>query len=454
VAATLLLWRLGERPLWLDEALTIANAEVPLFRIAELNGGNMVGYYAVVGEIDALRSSEFWLRVPSVIGMLAAVPVFAAIARRLADDRLAIIAVVLFALHPYVIEYGRVARSYTLVLLATLVSWWAFMELQRRASWRHAVVLTLATVAAAYLHLLALTLVPAQAAVALTTRRDRARDLRFGTSVLVTLVASTPLAFWALNPAASGPDWVRPTSFVQVLYGVSILAGSGHALSYTAVLFPAALLGAVVAVRSYGLRRAVPLAWAVVPIMTLAAISVWRPMFVSRYLIGVVPALVILAVLSVKLFTSSSSRVVWSGVLLSGALLGAASTQAPFDGADWRQAASALAQHPDDYAIIVPFDRTRTHLDLYWRWNPAQQPPEVLYPEGSAGAPRRLYGERELVDIDPAAHPRVLVLFDSSSDIQDPAVDRAVDVLTGLGYTTRGEESIAPRVTGVVLEMD
>ncbi|HEV3401759.1 MAG TPA: glycosyltransferase family 39 protein, partial [Acidimicrobiales bacterium] len=134
--------------LWLDEALSVSIAELPLGSIAEAlrhDGAPPLYYLLLHGWMELFGTSPMAVRALSGIFAVAAIPLVWVAGRRLGGPKVAVTAALLMAASPFAIQYGTEARMYSLVVLLTLAGWLAFDDLLRRFSWSRAVVLALAS---------------------------------------------------------------------------------------------------------------------------------------------------------------------------------------------------------------------------------------------------------------------------------------------------------------------
>ena len=126
--------------LWLDEALTVNVARLPLGDIAGAlrhDGAPPLYYYLLHGWIQLFGESDFAVRSLSAVFGVATLPVMWVAARRLGGRAVAWTAVVLLATSPFAIRYGTEARMYTLVTLLTLVGYLALVAvLESPTPWR------------------------------------------------------------------------------------------------------------------------------------------------------------------------------------------------------------------------------------------------------------------------------------------------------------------------------
>jgi uncharacterized membrane protein len=236
VGAALRFWRIGSKPLWLDELVTAliclgrGPGAVPIgvaFPLARLTEMFSVNADAMWRDLVALLRdplvqhthpplfyvvSHEWLAwvqpslldlawttrvVAAAFGVLA-IPVAYAAAREAFDRETGLVAAALAAVSPYAVMLGQEARNYTLPLLITTCSLWATLAVvnrlenrrRRRAWW---VLWIVSTVAGLYAHYFA-ALASAAQVIVLAVATLRARSRRDAVA-LVTAVAVVGLAF-------------------------------------------------------------------------------------------------------------------------------------------------------------------------------------------------------------------------------------------------------------------
>ena len=107
-------YKLGEWSFWIDEVITLRQAE-PL---DVLDVFQQPAYRALTGSaLDLFGVSEWSARmVPALVGVIT-IPVLYFIARRIFDDRVAMISSFLLAIAPWHIYWSQNARFYTILLL-------------------------------------------------------------------------------------------------------------------------------------------------------------------------------------------------------------------------------------------------------------------------------------------------------------------------------------------------
>lgn len=302
--AALLRFRfLARKSFWFDECFSVEIARLPwndFGRLLWRREANMSLYYLLLRGWLHFGSSPFFIRSLSVIFSVATLPAIFWLACKLFDRRVGLIAVALIVCNAYHIRYAQEARSYSLfVLLATLSSGF-FVAALREPSRRLRAGYVLSSVLAVYAHLYSLLLLAAQwlsvrrSAISLATRRSW---IWIGT-------ASLPLVIFAAKTGAGPIGWIqRPGLHDLIDFAERICGNDGIVL---VLIYASASLAAVRPLENFKRifscdsrweiwRLRFLLIWLVVPAGLCALLSLARPLFLGRYFIFCLPALVILA---------------------------------------------------------------------------------------------------------------------------------------------------------------
>ena len=310
-AAVLRFSYLERKPFWFDECFSVEVARLSWQNLLHLlwrREANMSLYYLMLRGWLHFGSSPFFVRSLSAIVSLATLPALFWLARKLFDSRVALIAVALLSFNAYHIRYAQEARSYSLfVLLATLSSGF-FVAAFREPSSRNRRTYILASVLAAYAHLYALLML---AAHCLSLRGPCAK--RMGSNGLRRAwiwigLASLPLVIFAAKTGAGPIRWIQRPSLRDLLEFAEHI--SGNAGLPLLLLYAAACLIAIIPPKMMRIFRTEPdtaetdwavwrlrflLVWLLFPVALTLLLSLARPLFLGRYFIFCLPALVILA---------------------------------------------------------------------------------------------------------------------------------------------------------------
>jgi mannosyltransferase len=307
-AAVLRFSYLGRKPFWFDECFSVEVARLSwrnLVRLLWRREANMALYYLMLRGWLHFGSSPVFIRSLSVIVSLATLPAIFWLARKLFDSRVALIAVALITFNAYHIRYAQEARSYSLfVLLATLASGF-FVAAFREPSSPNRRTYILASVLAAYAHLYALLML---AAHWLSLRGPRAQHGLRRAWIWIGL-ASLPLVIFAAKTGAGPIRWIQRPSLRDLLEFAEHI--SGNAGLPLLLLYAAVCLIAIIPpqkmMKIFGTepdraetdwdlwRLRFLLVWLFFPVTLTLLLSLARPLFLGRYFIFCLPALVILA---------------------------------------------------------------------------------------------------------------------------------------------------------------
>jgi mannosyltransferase len=181
--------------LWLDEALSVNLAHLPLGQIPDAlrhDGAPPLYYVLLHGWMAVFGTGTVAVRALSGIFAVAALPLIWVAGRRLGGPRVAGAALLLLSASPFAVRYGTEARMYPMLVVLALVGWLAYSDLLERFTWSRAVVLALTTGLAVLTHYWSFYLLAV--AVAAAFRRVRRGPKRVEAKrILVVLAAGCAL---------------------------------------------------------------------------------------------------------------------------------------------------------------------------------------------------------------------------------------------------------------------
>jgi mannosyltransferase len=343
-AAAIRLLHLVSKPFWFDECFSVEVARIRWSDFLHLlwwREANMSLYYALLRIWLSVNQhyvqSPFFIRSLSVVIAAATLPAIYWLAGLLYDRRVALIAAALFTFNAYSVRYAQEARSYALfLLLATLSSGFliSFLREPVRRNWRGYV---LVSILAVYAHFYALLLVAAQWMVVRWWDSDRqaaadssAWSVGLRRAWIVIGLAVLPLLVFVAKTGAGPIRWIPRPGVRDVLEFYEHLAGgnnSGLLLIYAVACVAAVMpLGKKLFVRSQSRetcwetwRAQFLLVWLILPVLLTVLLSFARPVFLGRYMIFCLPALLILVAAGLaRLRTAWLLAAVLSGILLLG----------------------------------------------------------------------------------------------------------------------------------------
>jgi mannosyltransferase len=328
------LYQLGQPSLWVDEASTYA-------AVSRSYGALVLEhhwiYYSLMKPWTALAgTSEVALRLPSVIIAAVACALLVVLGNRLLGRPIGSIAGVVLALNPFVVQWSQQARSYSIVLLLSIVVTAAWAYMRAADSTRRWALYTAA------LGLFVL-VQPLSAGLMAAAQFAAARGFRLRivmSGVAVVLATSLFLLGVAERDSKGGTlVWNVDPTLGSISHAVVELGG---AMGVGVVL---AGIGLVVVRR----ERLLLAAWAVLPLaLSIAATPVGK-IFVDRYLIVSTPAFALLVAATVD-----RARGVWRwgalAAFAAGTVAGLALWYSPdgsqnWRGEDWKAATTFAMRH-------------------------------------------------------------------------------------------------------------
>ena len=411
--------RLGERAIWLDEALTFYIAHQPIPEFVTLVQGDWHPFlhYLFMWVWLKFGDSEFWFRLSSVLCFVFTVPVVYVMGRALHGRRAGLYAAWLAATAPFLIRYAQEARMYALLtLLCSLALMCAALIISRQSDrpppaigsglrgrrrqsgmpssghgWGDDLLwgLYIISVLGAMLTLHVAVLLPVITAfiflVAIAAeprfRRRRLRNLIIANAAILALYASSiPELLANFNQAVS--PWAPPLPW-RIRVGLLTVYGNEHLHDQAAAMVALSLIAL------WGWRRRKDWRWIgfaligsiALPLMLLMLVNVASGrIFLPRIFIwAVIPFIAACAAGLARLPWANLRRVVLIGLLL-GNLYGVLNAhllpelyQGPRD-EPWHRIAQSLARVvADDGAVLLCPHFIVQPFNYYWRRHPREQ---------------------------------------------------------------------------------
>jgi mannosyltransferase len=394
LAAGLRFHRLAARTFWFDEGVSAAIARLDWYnfgRILWRREANMSLYYLLLRGWLHFGQSEFWVRTLSVLLAVATVPLLYALGRTLFDRRTGMIAATLLAVNAYHVRYSQEARSYSLMVLLCVACSLYFLKLLELPSRRNRVAYVLLATAAVYAHFYSGLLVVAQwLSLLLVDRESVPQQVRKDWRWIALLVA--PILVFVATTGAGPLRWIeRPGGKTLWQLGLRLAGNDGAVLL---ALYGVAVLAAAIQSKQDKSRRSGSAAWRyrflllwlLFPIVSVFVLSAIRPLFLPRYFLLCLPALLLLAAAGLGRIRSPWIMTGATLVLVVLSLQGTASYyRQDFEDVErenWRAATEYILTNsrPGDAVMFhVPMGRMPYEYYQSLRPGPAAGP-AVLYP--------------------------------------------------------------------------
>jgi len=397
VAAVLRFHSLAAKSFWFDEGVSVAIARLDWYNFARIlwrREANMSLYYFLLHYWVHFGGSEFFIRSLSVFFAIASVPVIFLLGGRLLDSRIGLIAAALLAVNAYHVQYSQEARSYSLMVLLCSLSSLYFLKCLSHPTRRNRAAYVVSSALAVYAQFFSGLLVIAQwISLSFLDRENADPQTNAKTTSgwrWIALLVSPVVAFVATT--GTGPlRWVqRPGLNDLWIFGLHLAGNGGPWLLFA---YAAACLAALRPVwRTHRLRR-VPwefwryrflMCWLLFPLLLTLGLSLVKPLFVPRYLIFCLPALLLLVACGVTRLRSAWLIALAVSVLFVFSLRGTdryyeQDLDIPRD--DWRSATRYLLDHyQTGDALLFHVPMGRMPYEFYRSLAPASAAPAVLYP--------------------------------------------------------------------------
>jgi uncharacterized membrane protein len=409
LAAALRVFQLGEQSLWYDELTTWNRAVIPLDEMfADLFAvrTHTPLYFLLMRGWAAIGEGEFVLRYFSTMWGILGVGLIYRLGVQVGGRRAGLMAAFLLAISPFHIWYSQEARMYTMLATLAIFANWCLLMLMRRERPLLWMVYVLTLTLFLYTHFLAFLLPVAHYAyLSIHYRRLRAFFLKWlaAAAAAVALFAVWPgamLLTGGFREAKFG-NWIAPAGLFEpfnTLLSLSIGPSIDPAspapylalglflifLVHGAIRFCRRLPSTAAGTRvREALDYRLLLFWCGIPILILYLISLnWpipekRSVYVDRYLIMALPALLVAVAWGLAALSEKSSRR-WLGPVallliasLSAATLSNLYGKPDYWREDWRSAVAVLRESAE--ADDVFMGRPAHMLPLsYYGWDEVQ----------------------------------------------------------------------------------
>jgi mannosyltransferase len=317
------------------------------------------------------------LRTPSVLAFAAAVPALWLAGRRLFDERTGLLAALLFALNGFALQYAQQSRGYMLATMlcayaAALLAQYVFAPRRwSRVGW------IAVSALAIYAHGFAVLAIAAQVAALWFLPVRRRRDLHWIRNGLLIALCAAPALLAPLLQVNSGEFGYSAKPGIADLRDL-VWSMSGRTASAVPVIGLGIVIALAAAARALrnsrhsddAFRFAMPLLWMIVPSAVLLSGSYLHPIWLDRYVLWSVGAVVLLAAYGLTRIAPKHAIVV-AAVFVVAAGLSARGVlkwyrEPPYQ--DYHSAMTELAARvrPGDAIIFSP-DEARLSATFYLR---------------------------------------------------------------------------------------
>jgi mannosyltransferase len=371
VAAFLSFYNIEKRSIWYDEAFSIAYSSLNWSGLwAHIRGqeANMCFYSVLLKLWLLMGSNEFAVRSLSAVFAVTTVPVVYLIGKRLFNVLVGLTASWLLSVNPFFIRYAQEARSYSLVLCLVCISTYFFIKSIQEKSGKNWAIYVVISVLAVYAHFFAALVILSHAvSILFLDRKDipSLRELFIIGCVLVLFLV--PFGYLIVSTDSGQVSWIPELSAKSLPDLFMNLAGREEKpiaiLSLFLSLF--GLIGLFRMRRNPQNRLAarrclLVFIWLALPIAVAMVVSLFKPIFVDRYFIVCLPALMLLASLGLSGIHNSRICLAATSVTLIISIIAVIlSYQSPRDD-DWRGVTEFIyssAKAGDATIFFLPYNK-------------------------------------------------------------------------------------------------
>lgn len=366
----------AQSPLWLDEALSVNIAALPLGDMLEAlrRDGHPPLYYLLLhGWIQLFGTGDLAVRSLSGVAAVAALPLAWQAGRRYGGRACALATLVLLASSPFAVRYATEARMYSLLVLLVLAGWLAVRRAREEPTAARLVVVAVVGALLLLTHYWSIYLLAVVGAMSLWRAWRGPAEHRRTWRALAVAVAASIIGFLPWLPAfleqmgSTGTPWgepARPLVAVAVTlrdYGGAIMGEGDIAGWLLGILVLLAALARPVGGHRVELDlrtrpHARPELLVVTATLAVAIVAgfLTASAFATRYTALIFPLVILLAAYGAVQLPRTASAVVVALLAVSGLLWG--TRIALTDRTQAQEVASAIEAEagPDDLVVYCP----------------------------------------------------------------------------------------------------
>jgi len=292
---------IGQKSIWLDEAMTItiANHWIAMWHILLYREPYMWLYYLIFYLWTRLGTGEAYVRSLSAVFAVATVPCVYLLGSRLYGKTVGLITGLLLTINTFFIQYAQEVRSYSLLILLITLSSYFLVETVLQSSKKYLTAFAFTSILAIYAHHAALFFIFAQF-FSLLFLPDLKQKMRLvflsGFPILIGII---PLGIFHVTN--TNISWIERPTLITVFSFLISLSGGHVAL---VCLYSIIILIGLISIRNKATKKQqkvsrwchiyMPILLAVPPIIAYMISITIQPIFVIRYLL---PCLIPLTVL-------------------------------------------------------------------------------------------------------------------------------------------------------------
>lgn len=380
IASAICLYGLNEKSLWLDEVLTVRIAGLDwdmMWRTLTTTEPYRWLYYVILHIWMRYGTGDSYYRALSVIIGLTGIPGIYKLGEALYSSKVGRISALLLAVHPIFIRYAQEIHSYSLLLSLSIWSSYMFVMYFRRPGVRTMSLYILSSLLMVYSHHFGVLVIAAHYVFLLGAWPFRMPFRWIMFSSLALMVGMSPFVIFPIP--IQNLAWVSYPTADDIWRFICLLFG-GHEI--LVVSFAILITHDWTRYKTSAVAhssRILLFVWLLFPIVFVFFVTyVFRPIFVSRYMIIVLPPCLLLAGHGLSRFSDPTRRMLLvgtMGIMIAGTLYWHTGSrwyaQLGFttfsEKEDWRGASIYIRNNStsNDRVIFYPYF-VRYPFEYYW----------------------------------------------------------------------------------------
>ncbi len=354
--------KLSAESLWFDEASSVANSKRSVIEIIASQGVHPPLYHIILHFWMILfGDSEFSIRFLSVIFGVASIYVIYHFGNLIFNKDIGVISAFILSISLFHIRYSQEVRFYSLLALLVLLSNYYFVKIMKEKNIKHTVAYVIFTTIMIYTHIFGVFYIIIHNIYYLLIYR---KNTKFwfvvqGAVLLLFIPWITVLLKQIIKIVETGGSvaWIPRPTLLTLNNTFKLFAGSEMNLYIFTILFIAGLITSRFYKQFYMDEfndRIFLLLWLFFPILTSFTISlIYKPIYYYKYLIGSLPALILLVSKGILNFRKSLTILILIMVLIVFAISSVKQYYEVIEKEQWREVANYIENNKRDSDFVL-----------------------------------------------------------------------------------------------------
>lgn len=362
VSAALRLAYIDRESIWLDEAITLRQADPPMAKTIEyISHDSHFPLYVVLMHfwVRAFGDSAVAARMLSLLFGVASVLMIFILGRKIFSEKVGLISAAIFTFSSYMIYYSQEARLYTLLIFLTMLSYYAYIRMIEDDSPKNVIFYVIATVLMVYTHMFALITFFCQGTYYLYLKRKSIDKIKKAILVMGTItVIFLPWFFVLVRQIGFNNlvSWIPRTTAESVfITAYTIMNGLPLLVIFSVLVIFAAILWKKEFSMDERKDFMMLIYFTIIPFMILIVMSIaLRPLIVPKYLLFLSGYMAISSAFLIDRIPKKNwVKYVIIAVVIVSSLVITVIEYNSLEKQDWRNVAAYLKEHREDGDMIL-----------------------------------------------------------------------------------------------------